>query len=102
MNDHGETYGHPQRCSSNTTSGIEHLRAAPVWGGNVTDSAAVLSLVAVKEQAPLGGGCDGDPMRWKRLTPFDGPGGGVRSLHTPVPEAVALGNQILTREGRVA
>ncbi len=85
-------------------SGVKHLHAAR-RKDQITDSGAVLSLVAVKEQAPLGGGCNGDPMRWKRLTRFDGPGGGVRrqrSLHTPVPEAIALGNQILTREGRVA
>ena len=104
MNDHGKTGGHPLLQLKHHVGHRAPARAAR-RKDQITDSGAVLSLVAVKEQAPLGGGCNGDPMRWKRLTRFDGPGGGVRrqrSLHTPVPEAVALGNQILTLEGRVA
>lgn len=87
-------------------SGVKHLRAAR-RKDQITDSGAVLSLVAVREQAPLGGGCDGDLMRWMVLPVWQhdgmqsevvkGVSGAVRTLTTRLPASEARRAELVAR-----
>ena len=67
----------------------------------------MLSLVAVREQAPLGGGCDGDLMRWMVLPVWQhdgmqsgvvkGVSGAVRTLTVRLPASEARRAELVAR-----